>query len=496
MGWSSEKAIVVGAGIAGLATALRLRHAGYEVEVFESAGHPGGKMNSFENKGYRFDMGPSLFTMPQYVDDLFQLFDTQPHDYYTYSRLDTLCNYFWEDGTTFSASANKENFSKTAADTFNVPISKIEKYLKSSKDKFDLTEELFLKNSLHELKNYLSLNAIKAVAQMNKLHINQKLHKYNKNILKNPKLIQLFDRFATYNGSSPYKTSAIMSLIPHLEMHYGAYFPEGGIKQIPYALKQLAEENGIQFHFKTKVKKIVIENNEVKGIKTKKDFYPADLVVSNVDVFNSYNKLMKKQSAPKKVLQQEKSSSALIFYWGINKMFKELDVHNILFSDRYKEEFDHLFNKKTIIDDPTIYIHISSKVNPEDAPDNCENWFVMINSPANFDQNWDDLIKKTKSSILQKINRILNTNIEAHIECESVLTPELIEKNTGSHRGSLYGNSSNSKFSAFLRHPNFSTTVKNLYFCGGSVHPGGGIPLCLLSAQIVSEYITRQQVNV
>ena len=301
--------------------------------------------------------------------------------------------------------------------------------------------------------------------------------------------MQLFNRYATYNGSSPYKTPGIMSMIPHLEMDLGTYLPVGGMKEISESLYRFALEKGIHFRFNEEVEKISIENKVVNGIETKKGKYEAEIVVSNSDVFTSYTNLLKDDLPPKKIIKQERSSSAIIFYWGIQKTFPELDLHNILFSENYEKEFDQIFNKQSVSDDPTIYINITSKVEGIDAPDGCENWFVMINTSANFDQDWDELIIQSKKNIITKINSILKTDIEKYIVCESILDPRSIESKTKSHRGSLYGASSNSKFAAFLRHPNFTRKVKGLYFCGGSVHPGGGIPLCLLSAKIVSDLI-------
>ena len=194
----------------------------------------------------------------------------------------------------------------------------------------------------------------------------------------------------------------------------------------------------------------------------------------------------------KRFRQLEPSSSALVFYWGVNKEFPELDVHNILFSGDYKEEFTNLFQNKTIVSDPTVYIFVSSKMLKSDAPKNCENWFVMVNAPANSTENWDELIRTTKKNIIAKINKSLKTNIEDYIDHEKIASPISIAQNTLSRGGALYGNSSNSMFAAFLRHPNFLKSVKNLYFVGGSVHPGGGIPLCLASAKIVSNEIPAQ----
>jgi phytoene dehydrogenase-like protein len=198
---------------------------------------------------------------------------------------------------------------------------------------------------------------------------------------------------------------------------------------------------------------------------------------------------LKDQKQPQKILKQERSSSALIFYWGIKKKFEELGLHNIFFANDYRAEFDAIFKSKTIHPDPTVYINISSKMQASDAPKGCENWFTMINVPNNTGQDWDSLITEARKNILNKLNKNLGIDLEILIENESILDPRTIESRTSSFRGSLYGTSSNSQFAAFLRHANFSKNIKNLYFVGGSVHPGGGIPLALLSAKIVADMV-------
>jgi phytoene dehydrogenase-like protein len=197
---------------------------------------------------------------------------------------------------------------------------------------------------------------------------------------------------------------------------------------------------------------------------------------------------LKNTKAKKRTLEQEPSSSAMIFYWGIKKQFVNLDLHNIFFSADYKNEFDTIFNQKTVCDDPTIYIHVSSKYNKNDAPLDSENWFVMVNVPSNSGQDWDITREKVKENVLSKISRLLGEDISALIEEEDYLDPIRIEQRTSSFAGALYGASSNDRMAAFFRHSNFSK-VKGLYFVGGSVHPGGGIPLCLLSAEIATREI-------
>ena len=172
----------------------------------------------------------------------------------------------------------------------------------------------------------------------------------------------------------------------------------------------------------------------------------------------------------------------------MDRLFPELNLHNILFSDQYEGEFQALFETKTLFPDPTVYINITSKDVPEDAPKGGENWFVMINAPSNDGQDWDALRHQAREAILAKIHRVLGVDIAPHIVEEDFLDPVRIESRTSSDRGALYGSSSNSAMAAFLRHPNRGS-LKNLYFCGGSAHPGGGIPLCLLSGKIVGDAV-------
>jgi phytoene desaturase len=488
-----SKAIVIGAGIAGIASALRLRAVGIEVNVFEANDYPGGKLHAFDLEGYRFDAGPSLFTMPELVTELFQLFGESSADYFEYSRKESVCNYFWEDGIRFNVNSDRETFAKEAAAKFGIEAETLLAYLKKSQKKYELTSPLFLEKSLHKVSTYLSKDTLKALLQMSDMGIFTNLNSLNQSEIKEPHLVQLFNRYATYNGSSPYRTPGIMSMIPHLELYLGTYFPKNGMHSITMSLYQLAVKQGVQFNFNHKVERIIVKNNQTIGVHAnQKDFF-ADNIISNMDIFSTYKKLLPNESHPKRTLSQERSSSAVIFYWGIKKIFPELDLHNIFFSGNYSEEFAHIFDHKTLFDDPTIYINITSKDNSSDAPAGCENWFVMINAPGDYGQNWEALVTQARKNIIKKLNRLLGVNLESLIEVEDVLTPPQIESRTSSYRGALYGAASNSKFAAFLRHPNFSNQLKNLYFVGGSVHPGGGIPLCLLSAKITSELINSAQ---
>lgn len=475
---------IIGSGVSGLAAAIRMRNKGFKVTVFEANGFAGGKLSSESRNGYRFDMGPSVFTMPSYVDELFVLSGKNPRDHFNYIHLDPVYRYFFEDGTVLDSFHGKEKYSAEMAKKVKDRQAAILKYLDNTEYVYHLTADVFLYNSLHKFRNFFRKPVLKGLLNFGKIGAFETMNEANEKAFADKKMVQIFNRYSTYNGSSPYLAPATLNVIPHLEIIEGAYYPEGGMVAITEALVKLAREIGVEFKFSSPVREIVIENKKVRGLRTDAGVQHFDVVISNMDVYNSYQKLMPDVKRPEKTLRQDKSSSAVIFYWGIKKEFKELGLHNILFSENYREEFDTIFSKKSIYSDPTIYINITSKHTPSDAPPGCENWFTMINVPNNSGQNWDELVAEARKSMIGKINRILKTNIEEYIECEMTLDPRLVESRTSSAFGAIYGNASNNKFAAFLRHANFSKEIKGLYFCGGSVHPGPSIPLCLLSAKI------------
>lgn len=482
-----ESVAIIGAGIGGLATAIRLQSKGYQVTVFESNDYVGGKLTDFRLGAYRFDAGPSLFTMPNKVEELLNIGGVS--EKLDYERLDEVCRYFYEDGTVIKGWSNPAKFANEIEDVLGVNQQVVLKHLKKSAFIFETTNHLFLEKSLHKIKTYLSLETLKSFLKLPFLGVTTTMHKANKKALKHPKLVQLFNRYATYNGSDPYKAPAVLNIIPHLEFDQGAFFPKGGMHSITEKLYAKAQSLGVEFKLSARIDRVEYEGNQVNAVVSKGERFDADKIICNMDVAPFYEKLLHRPEKTKSILKQERSSSALIFYWGIKKSFKDLILHNIFFSANYEAEFDALFNKKSLYDDPTVYINITQKHAQTDAPLGCENWFVMVNAPAIEKQNWEEIIKQAKANVLIKLSKILKEDISKLIEVEEILSPQLIEEKTSSLKGSLYGTSSNSKGAAFFRHPNFSREFNNLFFCGGSVHPGGGIPLALSSAKIISELI-------
>jgi phytoene desaturase len=412
--------------------------------------------------------------------------------------VDVVCHYFFENGKRLKTYTNREQLTQAFEQALGEKPAVINNYLNAAATLYEKVGKVFLHHSLHLFSTWWHRRTIEAIQHIKSAYLFGTLHDYNHAQFRSKEAVQIFNRFATYNGSNPYKAPAMLSLIPHLEQNQGTFYPTGGMISITTALYKLALKKGVQFHFNKKVTTIVHEQKQVKGIVVDNQNILADVVVSNGDVYYTYKNLLNENVVAHKISKLERSSSALIFYWGIQKEFPELGLHNIFFSSDYKKEFDHLFEKKTLIDDPTVYINITSKMENNHAQEGSENWFVMINAPTNEGQDWKALVRDARKNIISKLNRLLKTDLEKHIISETVMDPVIIEQKTGTYKGSLYGTSSNSKFAAFFRPANFSKDIKGLYFCGGTVHPGGGIPLCLKSALITtdiisSDYATRRK---
>jgi phytoene desaturase len=480
---------IVGAGIAGLAAAIRLASRGHHVTVFERSDRPGGKLNTIRWEGFRWDTGPSLFALPDLVEELYVLAGEEMKTSIRYQKLDVITRYFYEDGKVLNAFGDPDLFVEEVGKVFMEPASRVEKHLERSKKIYELTSEVFIFNSFLRMGTFVSQKFINALLQIWKLDSMTTMHDVNAKQFESQQLVQLFDRYATYNGSDPYKAPGTLNVISHLEHNLGAYFPERGMYAVATGLKELADKLGVVFHFNEPVEKVVLDRRVVRGVITPSGIYSSDIVVSDIDIFYLYRDLLEDVPFPVKQFKKERSNSALIFYWAIDHEFPQLELHNIFFSNNYREEFRVLDHKRDLYDDPTVYLFVSSKMVHGDAPQGKENWYVMVNAPENLGQDWDGLIEKTRRNILNKLYRMVGTRIEPLILKEFMADPRSIEASTWSHRGALYGNSSNSRTAAFSRHPNYFRKYKGLYFVGGSVHPGGGIPLCLASAKIIDHHI-------
>lgn len=479
-------AIIIGAGLAGIACAIRLRSRGKKVLVIEKNLTHGGKLSEISWGDYRWDKGPSLFTEPNLIEDLFECAGKDISDYFEYEKRDESCRYFFPDFTKATLFSDE---TKLDPELNGIAGKKDKlgyyKYLESSKKMYDSVGNFFISNPIPGISEVLKSELLSKYHLLLKKELRQSLNTVNKTSFKNEKLINIFNRFGTYNGSNPYKMSGLYSMVSHLELLDGTFAPKKGMRSIVDSLYKLSTDIGVDYEFNENVKaKLDINEYTLSG----KRIYTCDNLICAIDHLTFYKEVFVENSLHLKYKKQERSTSGMVFYWAVNHTFPELGLHNIFFSEDYEKESEVIWKQKSLPKDPTLYINISSKVNGQDSPQKGENWFVMVNTPAGV-KSTDEYRSTIRKLIINKIHHHFKVDITDKIEHEEYWDCKGIEDATGSYKGAIYGPNSNNLTSAIKRHKNKSKKYKNMYFCGGTVHPGGGIPLVLRSAKIVDDYV-------
>jgi phytoene desaturase len=485
-----EKIAVIGGGIAGLSGAIRLARSGLKVTLYDKNVQLGGKMNRIKMNGYTFDSGPTLITMPFVIEELFDYAGYTLANQLDLVRLEPICKYFFPDRKTFETSADSKIMQHNLVNSFPDQKAKFIQFIKYAEKIYHQTSDVFLFSPIHEIKKMMKWKYIVKLLRLYQMDPFRSVHQSVSRFFSNQNLIRLFDRYSTYVGSDPYRAPATLNIIPYVELYLGGYYLKGGLYRLVESLVRLAQDSQVEIFTEKMVEKILHDGNEIKGIIVDGEKLAYNTILCNSDVVFSYNVLIDDCIKIKNKLNQlEPSLSGMIFYWGIRGNYPGLKQHNIIFSNDYQYEFRQMFHDQKAADDPTIYIAISAKKDPAHAPKHCENWFVMVNMPyITGEQDWQHEVARIRHIILKKLKTI-DLDVENKIECEMVYTPLDLQEKFTSNRGSIYGISSNTRYAAFHRPPNRSRMLKGLYFSGGSTHPGGGIPLCLLSAKIATGLI-------
>lgn len=494
------KISVIGAGIGGMSSAARLAKQGHQVTIFENSDQSGGKCRTEWFGDYAFDTGPSLLTLPAVFRDLFLKTGKRIEHVLDISPVDPAFNYNFADGSkvTFPNLSNpktyleiEKSFGISAGQSWRQIIERSEKMWEASRDSFiesELTSIwplLLRKNLINQINQISPFTSLRGLSE--KLNLD-------------PHLKMIIDRYATYTGSDPRSAPAVLLTIAFVESTFGAWHIKGGIGQLSVALEQRCRDLGVDFQFKSLVTKILVERNKVEGVVLSDgNIIKSDLVVSNSDAEYTFNSLIGNEVSSargerRKLKSATKSLAGFSLLLGLdNKKSKPVDVkhHNVYFPENYDLEFDQIFTQKVPVTDPTIYLCApkdSSMVKGADK----EAWFVLVNAPRHEPESgwdWKDGGQEYAQKIISKMDD-LGLNVTNRLDFMEYRTPADLENYAMAPGGSIYGTSSNSPVSAFLRARNRSK-VKGLFCVGGSAHPGGGLPLVGISAEIVAKAIGK-----
>jgi phytoene desaturase len=518
----SKQIIVVGAGIGGLSAAIRLAGQGHRVRVLERQDKVGGKLNRVEMDGFSFDMGPSLITMPYVLKDLFQSAQRRMADYLELVPLEVTCRYFYRDGVMLDAWRDTERLAAEFARLNAGDGIALQRFLVYARRLYQAAADPFLFHSLGSPVDVL-LTFVRYVLRGHRDPVGVSADEENNTVLTRLQAVlsalapttldqtvrhfftdehlrQLFDRYATYNGSSPYQVASVYSIIPYVEMVDGGWYSCGGTYAVAQALEKLARELGVEISTNCPIRRILVERKRARGVVLADGrVVRSDIVVANSDVVTTYRELLspavRSSRFVRKLARLEPSCSGFVLMLGVNKEYPQLAHHNIFFSDDYPAEFSDLFVHKRPVQNPTIYICATTRTDPSQAPQGCENLFILVNAPyLTQTSNWQSEAGVYRDRILDLLasyKQLDLSDLREHIVCEQMLTPEDFWQRYGANAGSIYGLSSNQRMAPFTRPGNRAKDIRGLYFVGGSTHPGGGVPLVMLSGKIVSELIAQ-----
>jgi phytoene desaturase len=490
---NKSNTLVIGAGIGGIATAIRLAQNGYRVTVVEKCERAGGRCNIIEKDGHRFDTGPTLFLLPELYKQAFADLGERIEDHLDLIRIDPTYQIHFDDGSDLQLTSDLNTMQAQLENIETGSFGQYLKYLTEGQRNYSLALPHVVKRPFNHWYEFFTIKNVFLMLRMNAL---VKHYKHIGKYFQDDRLKVAFTFQNMYMGVNPSQAPAIFSLMQYAEMADGVWYPKGGMYSIIEALMRIARKWGVQFFFDAPVEKIKVSGNRATGIVLEdgKEI-PADMVIANADLPYVYGHLLPEDGYTQRLENKKYGCSALVFFWGLNKQFPQLKAHNLFIAEDFNESFDALFDGRTVADDPSFYIHAPVRVDPSLAPEGEET--LMVAAPIGHltedgTQDWSAIRSQVRQRVLQRLTKEGISNLEDHIKFEICLTPQYWKNRYNLTKGSAHGLSHDLLQMGYMRPHNKHRKYQNLYFVGASTHPGTGLPTVLVSAKLVSERILKE----
>ena len=494
---SSHRVTVIGAGLGGISAAISLKAAGYDVEVFEKNSQIGGKLNVMEKDGFTFDLGPSIFTLPQFFQDLFERAGKKMEDYVQLDAVTPHWRNLFENKPTIDLYQEEDLMRRELDKLPGDPEAhwrEFKAFLTYGREQYDIVNDGYFDKGLDNLWEFISYYKLKLLG--GKIDYKNTMSESIHQRLSDPQLRMIFEYFIKYVGSSAMDSPGYMNLMPMIQFDYGLWYVRGGMYNLAKGLGKLMEEMGIPIHLNADVEAIEKSGKQVTGIRmTDGTVHPSDIIVSNMEVIPAYKKLLNEPvSFTRKLEKFAPACSGIVLHIGTDKIFPQLAHHNFFYSEDQHKHFDTVFHKKQLPQDPTLYVVAPTRTDPSKAPEGCDNIKILPHIPPleeGSDITHEDYVA-LKDRCIDKMERCGLTGLRESIVVEDLLTPVDIERMYRSNRGSIYGVVTDWKLNYGFKAPKTSTRYKNLYFTGGSTNPGGGMPMVVLSGQQCADRIIKR----
>lgn len=487
-------ALVIGAGIGGIATAARLAKNGFHVTVLEKNDKPGGRCNQIVKDGHRFDIGPTLFLMPEVFAETYAALGETMNAHLNLKRIDPTYKVHFDDGLrlqlTSDIGAMQEQLNRVEPGAFGGFL----RYIAEGNKHYKVSLEKFVGRNFKNIFEYFSLANLPLLFQLKAL-----LTHYSNvgNFFKDERLKAAFTFQNMYLGLSPYDAPATYSLLQYTELADGIWYPMGGMYRVIETLTAIAEKLGVRFVYNAPVTAIQAQGSRVNSVETADgQSWEADYFVGNADLPYIYKELLPKNTQAAKLEKKSYTCSTIMFYWGVDKAYPQIAHHNVFLAGDYKTSFDKIFKQHELPEKPSFYVHAPARTDASAAPDGQDTLYVLVpvgHLDESNRQDWGALVARAREFVFERLAVELGADdLREHIKFEQVNTPITWKEQFNLQKGAAFGLSHNFMQVGYLRPQNRHAQFKNLYFAGASTHPGTGLPIVLLSARLTTERILQE----
>jgi phytoene desaturase len=490
-----KSAVIIGAGIGGLTTAVYLAKSGYDVKVFEKNSAPGGRCGQFIRDGHRFDLGATMLLMPGIYHSIFDSLGIPLVEGRDIVPLKNLYKIYFDDGNEIAFTTDREIMKAQLEKIEPGSFAKSEKYVSNGYNIFKLGMNKLIGRNFY---NLFQLVNFKNIGLLFRLKVFISNWAYARKFFKHPCLLMAYTFQNIYVGQSPFTSPALFSMVPAAELTEGSFFPKGGMFSIVERLFNAAEKAGVEFYFNTPVSKIETGKSKAKSIILEDGTHvKSDIIVANADLPYVYRNLLPEKRKSAHLDRLKYSCSAICFHWGLNKIYPQLGHHSVFLSDGFRNGLDKIFIDKIVSNKPSFYVHAPAQTDSLAAPPGQESLSIIVAAghiDRNKKQDWNRLGQETRAAVIERLKKHGLEDIEDHIKFDICYTPESWENACNISRGSVFGSLGHNILQmGYFRPHNRHDRYKNLYFVGGSTHPGNGIPNVLMSAKLVSERILTKK---
>lgn len=487
---------VVGAGTAGLAAAIRLQNEGYDVHLYEKNEKVGGKMFQINEKGYRFDVGPTIVMTPEIYNEVFEIAGRDPKDYIPMKRLDPMMGVSYKDGTKFNLSNDLVELFKTLENISEEDAADLLKYLSNIYDRYLVAKNKILNRSYRNIWQFINPEGLVDIYRLKTFD-----NAYNEmsKFIQDDYIKKMFAFQTLYIGISPNSGPSLYNMIPMLELFYGIWHIEGGMYAMAEGMERLFLELGGTLHLNTAVDEILFEDKKAIGIRVGNEKVLADYTMVNADFPYAMTNLIPDEKnrgkyTDRKINNMEYSCSCFILYLGVDKKYETEAAHTFHMAHDFERNIADLFHDGVPPEDPSIYIFNLNEVSEDLAPEGKQGLYVLVPVPdlSLYDGWTAEKTEEYRNHILDIVEEVEPfSDIREHIDFETIYTPKMFEQNFNAYNGATFGLRPSLLQSAYFRPHNKFDYADNLYFCGSSIHPGAGVPTVLQSAKLSVEELLK-----